>query len=456
MPGNILLLDPIATNRILMRVRLTAGYFSVTPCATAREAFDLLAQQSFSAVLCAAQLPDTPLAAFCKELTQHRLAPPVVVLHKAPGGRALLDALAAGAMDLIDTSESDALLFARLRALVRMELPAALPDGLEPAPADTDRGFREAAAGFQTALPENRSQAALLHLSPHLGVVWRADLRPHLATQLLPLEVLHQQAFLDTPPDVLILGCAPEDTPAMPPLVANLRAHSDLRDMQILALPGTDCPAEVAQLFDLGAEAVVPRAFDPQEIRHRVHHLVDRKHRIDAHHQHLDAALHAAVHDPLTGLHNRRFVHAALPKLTGQPHAVLLADIDHFKAVNDRYGHDAGDQALQQVAKRLQALGAPGDILARIGGEEFLIARACPTARIAEAWAKALCAGFAAYPITLSDGRQLPLTLSLGLVHVANPCVHSDLRKLLKRADEALYRAKALGRNQVRMSKSAA
>lgn len=456
MPGNILLLDPIATNRILMRVRLTASYFNVTPCATAREAFDLLAQQGYSAVLCTMQLPDTNLATFCKELAQRRLAPPVVVLHKAPGGRALLDALAAGAMDLIDASEADALLFARLRALVRMELPAALPEGLEPDPADTASGFREAPVGFQPSLSNDRPQVALLHLSPQLGVVWQAGLRPHLPTQLLPLEVLHQQSFLDAPPDVLILGCAPEDAPAMPPLVANLRAHADLRNMQILALPGTYRAADVAQLFDLGAEAVVPRAFDALEISHRIRQLVARKRRIDSHHLHLDAALHAAVRDSLTGLHNRRFVERVLPQLTGQAHAVLLADIDHFKAVNDQYGHEAGDQALQQVAKRLQALGAPGDILARIGGEEFLIARRCPTDRIAEAWAKALCAGFAAYPVTLSDGRQLPLTLSLGLVHVAEPYLHSDLGQLLKRADEALYRAKALGRNQVRMSKSAA
>ena len=465
MPGNILLLDPIATNRILMRVRLTAGYFNVTPCAAASEALHLVTQQDFSAVLCAPELPDMALPQFCEALQDQPKPLPLVAFQQNAGSRDLLAALEAGAIDLIDTSEPDALIYARLRALVRMErtheLPAGLPSPEPPpdnSPHKTDEtGFKEPAATFRplTAHPAG-TRIALMHFSPKAADRWQAWLRPELNVSCLSIDVLHQQAFLNAPPDVLILGCPAQDASALAPLLANLRATALLRDMQILVIAARNCPAEVAQCYDLGAEAVARYGVTPAEVRLRALHLSRRKSWIDRQRKILNAALDAAVRDPLTGLHNRRFVQGSLPELAKQPYAAVLADVDHFKAVNDQFGHDAGDQVLQQIAQRLQALGAPGDILARIGGEEFLILRPCPTARIAEAWAKALCAGFAAYPFTLADRRRLSLTLSLGLVHVASPCPDVTMAQLLRQADQALYRAKSLGRNQVRVRRFAA
>jgi diguanylate cyclase (GGDEF)-like protein len=159
-----------------------------------------------------------------------------------------------------------------------------------------------------------------------------------------------------------------------------------------------------------------------------------------------------ARRDPLTGVLNRR---ALLGLLAGQAErgrratdtfSVMMIDIDHFKAVNDRYGHEAGDHALAQVARLMaQALRAQ-DCVGRFGGEEFVVL--LPTAGLADACAKAeaLREQVRSQPLTLHDGA-VRLSVSIGVAEWAGPA--EDPSRLLARADAALYRAKALGRDRV-------
>jgi diguanylate cyclase (GGDEF)-like protein len=181
-----------------------------------------------------------------------------------------------------------------------------------------------------------------------------------------------------------------------------------------------------------------------QELKSREHFLVSRLMGVLAH------------RDSLTGLHNRRSFDRELVRLwrqglrEGQSLALLLCDVDHFKAYNDRYGHQAGDRALQQVGKVLQG-GArrPLDMSARLGGEEFAVLLYGAPGEEALQRAEALRQALEDLAIEHAGSPTAPvLTLSLGVACV-QPQTDEDPFGLCAHADRALYEAKAFGRNQV-------
>ncbi|TNC74120.1 diguanylate cyclase domain-containing protein [Rubellimicrobium roseum] len=157
------------------------------------------------------------------------------------------------------------------------------------------------------------------------------------------------------------------------------------------------------------------------------------------------ALLRDAFHDPLTGLLNRRGFQEAMSRLpAGQDGALLIIDIDHFKRINDRYGHPAGDVILRSLGARLAAVLRQGDLLARLGGEEigaFLPGLAPPGASVAT---RRLCEAIRAEPFTLPGGGTVAVTASLGGAY-GPPGM---LDALTARADAALYAAKHAGRNR--------
>ncbi|WP_271007631.1 GGDEF domain-containing protein [Paucibacter sp. B51] len=168
-----------------------------------------------------------------------------------------------------------------------------------------------------------------------------------------------------------------------------------------------------------------------------------------------DALFDQLVHleggrDALTQLLNRRFLSAILSREvelcrnTGQSFSVILLDVDHFKRVNDQHGHEAGDRLLQQLAKVQVDNIRSGDFLFRYGGEEFLIL--CVELNAAQALqvAEKIRLAVQAEPVALGHQQQLSVTVSLG---VASHDGHPDYQRLIDRADQALYRAKAAGRN---------
>ncbi|WP_232628857.1 GGDEF domain-containing protein [Methylobacterium sp. Leaf118] len=160
-----------------------------------------------------------------------------------------------------------------------------------------------------------------------------------------------------------------------------------------------------------------------------------------------------ATTDPLTGLANRRGVQDQARLVSGASHrakrpvAVLIADIDHFKAVNDRYGHECGDAVLKEFARRLAAHGRPGqDVVGRWGGEEFLAVLSNRTLDDAVGVAERLCREVSQTPFACGD-RALTVTVSIGVAEMAGNGFF--LEQAVTSADEALYLAKRSGRNRV-------
>ena len=214
--------------------------------------------------------------------------------------------------------------------------------------------------------------------------------------------------------------------------------------------------------YDLGADDLVDRDVPAAELALRLRALIRRKHREDDLRAHVQDGLRLAMIDPLTGLHNRRY---ALPHLAAIAErallsqgvfAVMVIDLDRFKSVNDRLGHASGDAVLVEVARRLQASLRQGDLLARIGGEEFLAA--LPETSFEEAChiADRLCRAVEELPIDTGCAAGLRVTVSIGLAVSTATNRTEDAKTIIDRADHALLRAKAEGRNKVTISQSAA
>jgi two-component system cell cycle response regulator len=161
-----------------------------------------------------------------------------------------------------------------------------------------------------------------------------------------------------------------------------------------------------------------------------------------------------AVTDPLTGLHNRRYLDAHLPKLLARavarrrPLSVMMADIDRFKTINDRWGHSSGDDVLREFADRLRQNIRGIDLICRFGGEEFVVVMPDTEHDMAEMVAERLRVAIAREPFTVDGGKNaIAVTTSVGVVGCANG--NDDPADLIKRADIALYDAKSKGRNRV-------
>lgn len=170
-----------------------------------------------------------------------------------------------------------------------------------------------------------------------------------------------------------------------------------------------------------------------------------------------------SVIDPLTGLYNRRYAEPHLLRIaqrakeTGRPFAVMVLDLDRFKNINDTYGHSAGDVVLKEIANRIKDNLRGVDMVARIGGEEFLVAMPDTQLDQARHAAERLCRIVDEMPVKIDSGKTvIPVSMSIG---VALGGLHDDARSvehLVELADRALYAAKSDGRNQVTISLSAA
>ncbi len=164
----------------------------------------------------------------------------------------------------------------------------------------------------------------------------------------------------------------------------------------------------------------------------------------------LEALRRLATHDPLTGLLNRREFERMRQKEEERSRrfqhsvALVMVDIDHFKSVNDRHGHLAGDAVLREVSARLRAVVDNGDAVARFGGEEFVLMLVQADRKAAIAVAERACAAIARQPIAVGEGVLVPITVSAGVAVLPD-----DGADLIAAADRALYAAKAGGRNRV-------
>jgi diguanylate cyclase (GGDEF)-like protein len=163
--------------------------------------------------------------------------------------------------------------------------------------------------------------------------------------------------------------------------------------------------------------------------------------------------------DGLTGLYNRRAAEAGMQaqwkrwQRDRQPFALALVDLDHFKRINDQLGHPVGDEALAHAARVLQQAVRADDMVARFGGEEFIVLMPGANLAPAHALGERLCQRLRQQPLSAGDS-VISITASVGVAEVVQP--DADAIQVLRRADQALYRAKAAGRDRVEVAAATA
>lgn len=173
----------------------------------------------------------------------------------------------------------------------------------------------------------------------------------------------------------------------------------------------------------------------------------------------VDGLCELSLKDPLTGLANRRQFHTVLSReldvvaRSGEPALLLMLDIDHFKKVNDTYGHPAGDRVLQAIAKCLSSCVRPMDTVARYGGEEFAVILPSCQASYGKAVAERIRCAINALSIPLSPHTHIEVSVSIGGAF-APVWIRSTPALWIERADALLYQAKAEGRNRACISVS--
>jgi len=240
-----------------------------------------------------------------------------------------------------------------------------------------------------------------------------------------------------------------------------LRHNQDTRDIPIIILTAkTDTSDKVAGL-EAGAHDYLPKPFDEAELNARIYaalrtkalqdELKQRNRQLEELTQRLELM---AITDPLTKVYNRRHFEGIIKKEFARvlrynlPLSCLMVDIDHFKRINDKYGHDAGDFVLKKVTDLVSSSLRESDVLARWGGEEFIIL--LPQTKMDEA---KRVAGRILKRVSNYKFDRLPenerVTVSIGVASVVDDVKADNWEKLIKLADDALYRAKTKGRNRV-------
>jgi two-component system cell cycle response regulator len=459
--GKILIIDPISTNRIMLKVKLMQAFYRILQANTVDEALRMARSLKPDLIISAVELPDGTSADLCRQMQKDPLLchTPVLAIGTAPDTDTRLSTIAAGAMDLMNKPLDDALFLARVRSLVRGKHAAAEWQMRD----DTSRalGMADPMIPFAQA-----GRTMLICQDMVCAQSWARILRKEHCANIsvsLPGDVLrHIQE--DNIPDafVLVLPAARDHSGDALRLVANLRANMATRHAGIQT---SGDPATAADALDLGADDLMISGFDAAELTVRLKSLIGRK-QVAAHQRdQVRTGLQAAVFDELTGLHNRRYAMPYLSRIaeqargSGLPFAVMLADLDHFKSINDDYGHSAGDQVLIECAQRFSANLREMDLLARIGGEEFLIVMPATSLLEARKAAQRLCEDMSAKHFNIgSDAQQVNVTVSIGLTIGGLSPVDTPetANSLLEQADKALYSAKLQGRNQVTLSRPAA
>jgi two-component system cell cycle response regulator len=237
-------------------------------------------------------------------------------------------------------------------------------------------------------------------------------------------------------------------------LCSQVRSLDRTRHLPLLIIvePGDD--ARLLRGLDMGVNDYIVRPVDPNELVARVRTQMKRKRYTDFLRTRLEETVEMAILDPLTDLHNRRYMTSHLKTLfedasqRGKPLSILVLDIDHFKAVNDGYGHAAGDSVLREFASRLRRNIRGIDLACRLGGEEFVVVM--PETDLTKAYlvGERLRQCIAAAPFYAGETvGVLQVTASVGVAALEFADDTPEL--ILRRADQALYCAKRDGRNRV-------
>ncbi len=449
MSARILVVDDIESNVRLLEAKLAAEYYEVMAAYDGPTALAIAASEKPDIVLLDVMMPGMDGFDVCRRLkddpeTRHV---PVVLVTALDGRADRVAGLEAGADDFLTKPIDDVMLFARVKSLTRLK---AVIDELRDREASGRRmgviagaASRLGGAGGRILIVDDNERQAE-RVANELGIEHRPVVETDAGKALMTAK---------GPVDLVIVNAASKTFDGLR-LAGQIRSEEATRTLPILAVVDFDERAKAVKALEIGVNDILARPIDPGELAARVRTQIRRKRYTDYLRSNLDHSLELAVTDQLTGLHNRRYMSGQLEALMrrasvgGDSVSLLMIDIDHFKKINDSFGHDVGDEVLREFAVRLASNVRAIDLPVRHGGEEFVVVMPDTELEDARRIAERIRLHVAGSPFRVMGGEELlSVTISIG---VASSIDDGDTPSaLIKRADEAVYEAKSRGRNRV-------
>lgn len=455
MTARVLVVDDIFPNVKLLEAKLKAEYYDVVTAQSGPEALKKVVEDSPDVILLDVMMPGMDGFEVCRQIKANPAVAhiPVVMVTALTDSEDRVRGLENGADDFLSKPVNDVALMARVRSLVRLKMTI-----------DEWRA-REVTA---TQLGVTDDASVMTQPTDHATILLVEDMEFE-STKIVntlardestvtvvksgidALTQINQKEF-----DLIIvsLNLGQEDGIRF---CAHLRSNDKSRSTPIIMLAEEGDMARIAHGLEIGAHDYVLRPLDRNEVMARCRTQIRRKRFQDKLRANYEMSLSLALTDSLTGVYNRRYLEAHLQKTlntareTRKPVGFLYMDIDFFKKVNDTYGHQVGDEILQGFARRIKDGLRSFDLVARLGGEEFVAVMPDTTEDVAMVIAERLRKAVAdlPFPCSTPDG-QLSITSSFGVVVVKGDEVDVvTVPDLIKRADDQLYQAKHDGRNCV-------
>jgi two-component system cell cycle response regulator len=453
MTARVLVVDDTVANVKLLEAKLAVEYFDVVTAYNGIDAISAATENPPDIILLDIMMPGMDGFEVCRRLkSDPRTAHvPIIMVTALSDAEDRVRGLDAGADDFLTKPVNDLALYARIRSLVRLKMTA------------DEWRLRQATGAHlgmfvddSAAKPKAGGGGNLLVVEDNAAYAER--LRRALAADNDVLEVVSQPVEAlaranEGVYDVLVVSLALRETDGLR-LCAQIRSQGQTRNIPLIALVEDGDFPRIAKALDLGVNDYILRSADTQEILARARTQIRRRRYQDGLRANFERNVALALNDSLTGLYNRRYLTAHLAALmdrtlrTGKALSLLMIDVDHFKVVNDTYGHAIGDEVLIAVGERLSRHLRSFDTVARWGGEEFVVVMPEAEARVALAVAERLRARIADEPIPVKHAvGQLSVTISIGVAISGDGLANPD--DLLRAADGAMYEAKRQGRNRV-------
>ena len=453
MTARILIVDDVPANTRLLEAKLAAEYYQVSSARDGFEALSVARDWQPDLILLDVMMPGMDGYECCRRLKDDSLTRhiPVVMVTALgePGER--LRGLNVGADDFLTKPVDYDTLMARVRSLVRLKRLLdewrARGDTARALGLSTDRILMPSVAGARALVVDDWDQTAQ---SIQDALAEDGIIPAYARGGAEAISLASAVTF-----DLLVVNLALTDEDPLK-LVSILRASDASHDTPLLLVGDVAEKERVLRGFELGANDWLMQPIDPNELRARARNQIRRKFYQDRLRSDLGTALEMALTDPLTGLYNQRYLRRHLSGLMdssqGRQLAMLMIDVDHFKSVNDRFGHASGDRALRLIADSLRLNTRVFDSVARYGGEEFVVVMPGTSPEEAHAAAERLRSSVEELHFTALGDTPIPLTVSVGIACAPNSIGSPEL--LLQAADAALYDAKRNGRNRVEMARA--
>ena len=452
MSARVLVVDDVLPNVKLLAAKLMREYFDVVTAYNGPEALERVKRDAPDIVLLDVMMPGMDGFEVCERIrndpaTMHI---PVVMITALSDAADRVRGLEAGADDFLTKPVNDVALFARVRSLVRLKM---MMDEWRLRESTSGQFGILSSAPMVGAETPKGARVLVVEDSPidfdKISETLKRDDDSVVAAETCArgLDLALGEEF-----DLIVISLTLIEEDGLR-LCSQLRSHERTRQTPVLLIADEGDLSRVAKGLELGANDYLLKPIDRNELLARVRTQVRRKRYHDRLRQNYEQSLSMALTDSLTGVFNRRYLAAHLPRLlersrdSNKPVACLMFDIDHFKLVNDSYGHAVGDEVLKEVANRANRNLRNFDLVARTGGEEFVVVMPDADRDTAVAVAERLRRRIGDEPIVVTApvGR-ITVTISIGVAVARSDGDSVDL--LLKRADDALYQAKREGRNR--------